>query len=320
MSYLVADIGGTHARFRLIPVGGSSAMPASGAPLRLRTADFQDGLGLIEAAIGELGATSIRAGCLAIAGPVADGLVQITNGGLTFAESELSAALGWPVRLVNDFFALSSAVPMLRRIEPVGGDPALGQQRDVKAVIGPGTGLGMGILIPEGREAWRVLGSEGGQADLAPGNPLEQEVLTLLQAAHGAVCWETVLSGPGLVHLYQVIAALWGATPRNLSAEEISRQGVGADDPICHQTLETFFGLLGSAAGNLALTVCARAGVYIGGGIVPALREFALTSPLRRRFEERSGLPEFVADIPLFLILDDNPGLTGAAVCLPAAR
>jgi glucokinase len=185
----------------------------------------------------------------------------------------------------------------------------------VKVVLGPGSGLGMGILIPD-QGGWQVLPSEGGHADLAPGNPLEQEILSLLQAKHGSVCWETVLSGPGLVNLYEVVCQLWGSEPQAATPEWISAQGVAAIEPICHQTLELFFGLLGAAAGNLALTVCAYGGVYIGGGIVPALRDFAATSALRRRFEECCDLAGFTKDIPIYLILDEHPGLIGALACL----
>jgi glucokinase len=176
----------------------------------------------------------------------------------------------------------------------------------------------MGALIPVGEGEWRVLASEGGHADLAPGNPLEQEVLSVLLARHGSVCWETVLSGPGLKNLYETVALMWGSEPAGLTPEEISAAGVNADDPICHQTLELFFAFLGAAAGNLALTLCARGGVYVAGGIVPTLREFARQSPLRRRFDERAGLEEYVVDIPLYLVLDEYPGLLGAGLCLDA--
>ncbi|MFV2090661.1 MAG: glucokinase, partial [Pseudomonadales bacterium] len=116
--------------------------------------------------------------------------------------------------------------------------------------------------------------------------------------------------------LYRAVSTLWGAEPKQMTTEEISLQGVAADDPVCHQTLEIFFGLLGAAAGNLALTVCARSGVYIGGGIVPKLRDFARTSPMRRRFDKRGELESFAAEIPLYLILDEDPGLIGARICL----
>jgi len=145
---------------------------------------------------------------------------------------------------------------------------------------------------------------------------LELEVLSLLHQRYDRVCWESVLSGPGLVNLYDAVSAIWGGKPEPLSPEAISERGRDAVDPVCHQTLELFLGWLGAAAGNLALTLCARGGVFIGGGILPALVDMVADSPLRRRFEERAGLEDYVADIPIYLITDEFPGLTGALACL----
>lgn len=307
---LIADIGATHARFALAEDG-----VLTGSKTVLPTRDQTQAVGLVEAALASLNCDAVSAACFAVAGPVADGRVEVTNGGLSFDETVLGTALGAPVSLVNDFYALAMAVPGLERLEALGGDPERRQARLVKAVLGPGSGLGMSVLLPQGNGGWQVLPSEGGHADLAPGNPLEQELLNILHSQHEGVCWETVLSGPGLVNLHAAVAMMWGTPAEPLAPEEITARGATAEDPLCHQTLELFFALLGSAAGNLALTVCAHGGLYVGGGIVPGLVEFARTSPLRRRFEERVELTSLVADIPIFLILDEDPGLIGAAVC-----
>ncbi|TNF86013.1 MAG: glucokinase [Gammaproteobacteria bacterium] len=307
---LVADIGATHARFALARDGR-----LTGERTVLATADHAQASDLLRVALEKLSAEQVSGGCFAVAGPVSDGWVEVTNGGLRFEEAPLSEALEAPVRLVNDFYALAMAVPELAQLATIGGDPARGSTRQVKAVLGPGSGLGMSMLVPVGTDGWQVLSSEGGHADLAPGNPLEQELLNILHTRHDGVCWETVLSGPGLVNLYEAVAVMWGMPAEPRAPEEISRLGESAEDPLCHQTLELFFALLGSAAGNLALTVCAHGGVYVGGGIVPGLAEFARTSPLRRRFEERVELTALVADIPIYLILDEDPGLIGAAAC-----
>ncbi len=307
---LIADIGATHARFALARDG----VP-SGAKTVLATRDQANTTDLVRSAVRQLAVEEVTAACFAVAGPVSEGRVEVTNGGLLFEEETLSQALNAPVRLVNDFYALAMAVPGLKQLQIIGGDPGRGDQRRVKAVLGPGSGLGMSVLLPQGVDGWQVLPSEGGHADLAPGNPLEQELLNVLHSRHDGVCWETVLSGPGLVNLYQAVAVMWGMPAGDLAPEDISRLGRSLEDPLCHQTLELFFALLGSVAGNLALTVCAHGGIYIGGGIVPGLAEFALSSPLRRRFEERVELGALVADIPIFLILDEDPGLIGAAAC-----
>lgn len=307
--YLVADIGATNARFRLAGAHGWCS-----DPLLLSTREFTASDALLETALHALGRPVLQRACLAIAGPVRNGRGRITNGTLEFHEDGAGRLLDCGVRVINDFHAMARSLPELEALEQIGGagEPADG---GLKAVLGPGSGLGMGLLAghPGG---WQVLVSEGGHADLAPGNPLEAELLSVLQTAHGHVSWETVLSGPGLVRLYHAVCQLWGMPPDDLTAERITALGLQAEEPVCHQTLETFFALLGTAAGNVALTAWAVGGVYLGGGIVPAMAEFAARSPLRRRFEERGPMTGVVRDIPLYVILDPAPGLAGALGCL----
>lgn len=321
LRYLVADVGATHTRLALAGPTG-----LVGQVFRLATADISDGATLLAAAERRLDARGLSGACFALAGPVERQSGVLTNGSLKLDAAELSQQLGCPVKLVNDFCALARSLPMLRSLRQIGGRvpsetaaelsaplsaELSAEPSAVKVVIGPGSGLGMGILIPE-PHGWRALASEGGHGDLAAGNHLEMELLTLLQAEHGHVSWETVLSGPGLVRLYRGVCALWGVRADTVTPEWISANGLDAAEPVCHQTLEVFFGLLGSAAGNLALVLGAKGGVYIGGGIVPQLAGFAAGSPLRRRFEERGPLTGYVADIPLWIIMDPEPGLIGA--------
>ncbi len=304
---LVADIGATNARFAALD--GSRRRTVV-----LATASFESARALFAAALEALEVERVAACCAAVAGPVFNGTGAITNGTLEFDENALSRQLGAPVLVVNDFYALAMALPRLEELRKVGGGQASAGPR---VVLGPGTGLGVSFLLPDG-DGWRVVPSEAGHADLAPGNLLELEVLSLLHQQHRAVCWETVLSGPGLVNLHRAVSAIWGSAADELTPEEIAARGAEADDPVCHQTLELFLGWLGAAAGNLALTVCARGGVFIGGGIVPALGEMVTASPLRRRFEERAGLEELVRNIPLYVITAPDPGLVGAEACLDA--
>jgi glucokinase len=307
--YLVADVGATNARFA---VGEPSGV--LGDPVRLHTADYPSAGALLAEGMARLGLVQPAGICLAIAGPVVGGAGRLTNGALAFDARELTMTLGAPVRIVNDFHALARALPVLGRLRLLGDAPAVAPGA-VRAVLGPGSGLGMGILVPHG-DGWLVLPSEGGHADLAPGTPLEDELLQVLQFEHGHVSWETVLCGPGLVRLYRGICRMWGSEPEPATPEWITTRAVAGTDPVCHQTLEVFFGLLGAAAGNLAVTVCARGGVYIGGGIVPRFADFAAASALRRRFDERGSFSDYVRDVPLAIILDDEPGLRGALACL----
>ena len=317
--YLLADVGATHTRLALAGPTG-----LQGQAVRLATVDFSDAAGLLAAAQRWLDIHDLSGACVVLAGPVERQIGSLTNGRLCLDAADLTRQLGCPVKLVNDFCALALSLPMLQSLRQIGGhaSPTLARSAvpsaepsAVKVVIGPGSGLGMGILVPESG-GWRALASEGGHGDLAPGSHLEMELLALLQAEHGHVSWESVLSGPGLVRLYRAVCALWGVRAETVTPEWISANGVDAAEPVCHQTLEVFFGLLGGAAGNLALVLGAKGGVYIGGGIVPQLADFAAASPLRRRFEERGPLSSYAADIPMWIIMDPEPGLLGALECL----
>jgi glucokinase len=305
MTTLVADIGATNARFQL-----AQGEVLVDAPLILRTAEFDRAESLLERALDALGRVDITGAVLAVAGPIEEAAarVELTNTGLLFERWTLAAALDCDVLLINDFFALAHAVPDCTELVQIGG----GQSAPgPKALLGPGTGFGMATLVPLD-SGWHVLPSEGGHADLAPGSFLESEIWGLLTQAHGHVSWETVLSGSGLVNLYRAVSSLWGGAPDDLSAADITNRGASMDDPVCHQTLETFCALLGAAAGNLALTVTATGGVYIGGGIAPRMIDFIQSSPLRRRFEERGDLSEFARNIPLWVMVEAEPGLRGA--------
>jgi glucokinase len=176
----------------------------------------------------------------------------------------------------------------------------------------------MGIVVPD-RDGWRVLPSEGGHAALAPADPLEAEVLAVLQGHHEFVGWETVLCGPGLVNLYRAVCEVWGCPAEPTDARDITAKAISVDQPVCHQTLEMFCNLLGSAAGDLALTVCATGGVYLAGGILPQMADFLLASGFRRRFEMRGPLTWYVEVIPTWLVLEIDLGLLGAAAAYRAA-
>lgn len=302
---LIADIGATNARFATVTAGKWRVAT-------LATADYADTAALVSAACAALAMAESADCCIAIAGPVVDGEGSITNGRLHFSTNELAAQLGCEVLLVNDFHAQAMALPHLTSLQQLGGSVL---DTGTRVVLGPGSGLGVGVLLSlDGR--WRVLPSEAGHADLAPGGMLELEVMSLLHQQSDQVCWETVLSGPGLINLYQAVSAIWGSKPKPLTAEQISELGREAADPVCHQTLEMFLGWLGSAAGNLALTFCARGGVYIAGGIVPKLGDIIADSPLRRRFDERAVLGDYVREIPVYVVTEQHPGLRGALACL----
>lgn len=325
---LVADVGATNARFQLC-----SKTTLVGEPVVLPTAEFKNAGVLLTQVQERLPCQQVTRVLFAVAGPVnTRGDITVTNTGLTFKQDECARQLGVSTHLVNDFYALAHGVPYFSELVQLGGAlpednssagnaTAAGAAPGNKALLGPGSGLGMAALVPQvggDQPGWRVVSSEGGHADLAAGSPLEAELWQFLAQKHGHVSWETVLCGSGLQNLYQAMCGVWGAAPEALNAAQISARGVSMEDPVCHQTLECFCALLGSAAGNLALTVTAVGGVYIGGGIVPQMVDFVRTSPLRRRFEERGEMSDYVQQIPLYIICDHNPGLLAALHCLNA--
>ncbi len=311
---LVADIGATNARFQYCRQGD-----LQGQTVTLPTADFADAEQLLQAAIAALAGETPQRALLAVAGPAHRvDQIQITNTGLVLDAQRCSTVLGCTARLANDFFALAHGVPYFAQLHQLGGGAPQGS---TKALLGPGTGLGMATVARTGASAddsWLVIASEGGHADLAPGTHLEAELWGVLMEHHHHVCWETVLSGQGLVRLYKAMCTVWGMRPGELTPADITEQGQDMADPVCHQTLETFCALLGAAAANLAVTVAATGGVYIGGGIVTRMLDFVDASALRRRFDERGLMSDFVKQIPILVILDQEPGLIGAARCLHA--
>ncbi len=323
---LVADIGATNARFQCCSISDDPAVRPVllGEPLVLSTPTYATEASLLSDVRAHFSAAQFASALFAVAGPVnLDGsAVEVINTGLQIHAYEAGERLSTAVTFVNDFHAQAMAVPFAQQIQQLGGGAVLPQ---VKGVLGPGSGLGMATLVPNNLGGgdglhWRVLPSEGGHADLAPSTFLEAELWSILAQNHHHVCLETVLCGSGLVNLYRAMCGLWGSEVEEISAEEISLRGQTMSDPVCHQTLEAFAGFLGSAAANLALTVGARGGVYISGGIAPQMLDFLISSPLRRRFEEKGDLSNYVKEIPILMVLDTQPGLTGAMYCLAAAR
>jgi glucokinase len=308
---VVADIGATNARFAL---AGSEGVTSQRV---YSSRDSGSGLELVARYLAEVEVLRPAAFCIALAGPIQGRSANLTNTDIGFSETQLEARFGAPARLINDFAAIACAVPVLEAsgLAGVGRDADIGPLDPggpgIKAVIGPGTGLGMAMLLPDA-DGWLVMPSQGGHCDLAATDPLEAEVLAILRRERDQVPWEACLSGPGLVALYRAVCDVWGCQPDRTKPEDVSA-GVVAGDPVCHQTLEMFWGMLGCAAGNLALMSCARGGVLIGGGIVPKLLDLLDPGHFRRRFEQRGALQSFAHGVPTAVIVDPDVGLKGAA-------
>jgi glucokinase len=311
-TWLVGDVGATNARFGLV----SSQREV----LHTRThavADHPTIADAITAYLGERGALPMpRQGAIAIASAITVDRVTMTNHPWSFSISELRSRLGFDrLEVINDFTALALALPYLapeHRLQVGRGTPTGGA---ALGVLGPGSGLGVSGLIPAGA-GWIPLAGEGGHATMAPATDRESAVLDRMRRHFDHVSAERVLSGPGLVNIYNTLTALNGVSSRGYTAAQITDPEAGAADPLCAETTTLFCAMLGTMAGNLALTLGARGGIYIGGGIVPQLGQRFTQSPFRARFEAKGRFSDYLAAIPTYVVTHPLPAFLGCAAVL----
>jgi glucokinase len=336
---LVADIGGTHARFALLDEHGTPSQIHN-----LRTADFADLNGAITAYALAVqpalvnGVTHRNTGnstwplagasaVISIAAPLAGDRVRMTNAAWDFSIGQTQADLGLHMlRLINDFEALALAIPTLTatELQAIGHSLPLDSVR-TKAIIGPGTGLGMAGVMPtqkDGAITWHAIPCEGGHASFAPSSASESALLNAawdLGLKH--VCWEDFVSGTGLPLLYQCICRNLGLGRSDDSASkspaQITNGALQLHDEACLATLTAFCDLLGSAAGDLALMTGARGGVYIKGGVLDRVLEiaphFLANSGFRQRFESKGAYSSYLQSIPTWFITAEQLALRGCA-------
>ena len=314
---LLADIGATNARFALLFPGRS--MPTGLAVLQCR-----EHATLFDAICSYLAHHTLvapRSCAIGIATPVLGDSISMTNHPWSFSVRELQAALALErLIVINDFTALALALPLLQEHELRGIGPGQARPGAPKVVLGPGTGLGVAALITHGNQSVALAG-EGGHTTLCATNAAEEAVIAKLRQRFGHASAERALSGPGLVNLYLACCEIAGRTPRVLEPEQLSALALGDADPMCRRAVEIFFALLGTTAGNLALTLGALGGVYIGGGIVPRLMALMEPGQFRARFEAKGRFAGYLRDIPTWVIASDfPPALLGAARALEMAE
>lgn len=307
---LIADIGGTNARFALV-----DEMGRVGAPMAVRCAEYA---GPAEAARAVLSAHGIAGqpvrGAFCVACPVTGDVVNLTNSAWHFSIEQVRIALGLErLQVINDFTAVALSV---RHVGPehlmkVGGGVAV--DGAPIAVLGPGTGLGVSALVPDSSGQWVALATEGGHVTLAATDSREDAVLERLRRRFGHVSAERVLAGAGLVNLYEALADVHGVSALYTAPDAVSQRALDGSDPLCRETLELFFAMLGTVAGNLALTLGARGGVYLAGGILPRMRDAFAQSAFRRRFEDKGRFRDYLAPIPAWLVVHPQPAFAGLA-------
>jgi len=329
--WIVADIGGTNARFGWLDTTG-----AVEHVLTLPTADHdgpaEAARAYLQQVEGLLGATyrPPQAAAFAVATAIVGDHISFTNSGWAFSRSATCHALDLRELLIlNDFEALALSLPRLRPDQlqawngaadaTAGAASAALPVQHALAVIGPGTGLGVAGIVPT-RHGWVAIPGEGGHASLAAADDFEAELLRQVRLEHSHVSAERLLSGIGLPVLHGAVAAVLGQAAPTLSVEAVVERGLDGSDAVCARTLDAFCALLGSFAGNVALTMGARGGLYIGGGIVPRLGERFFASAFRQRFEAKGRFQTYLQAIPTPLITDTLAALDGAALALEQHR
>ena len=308
---LVGDVGGTNARFAL-------AHMVDGKPVlenhqSFPAAEHPTFLGGIRAYLD--GCEVKPTACvLAVAGPVTDGEIDLTNSPWRVSEAELETLGLKPARLINDFEALAWGAPVVPadQLASLGG-PDEGEEHATVAVLGPGTGFGVSALVRDGRGGEMAMPSEGGHACFPPGDPIEDEILRILRKRYTRVSIERLICGPGLLNMHRALAEIDGRETHIDDPAQITQEAL--DDPRSHcgATLARFCAVLGAVAGDIALTTGARGGVYIAGGIAPRILPFLQASPFRERFERKGRFQDYMAAIPTKVILHKHAALLGAA-------
>ncbi len=309
---LIADIGGTNIRIGLSDENNKIS--------QLELYKSVDYSGLEEIIQYFLQARELTAHklnvCIAVAGPVESDLISLTNLPWIFSKKHLKKYFNFNrLIFINDYSAIAFAVPFLcenQKIQ-IGGGQAVPD--GTISVCGPGTGLGVSSLLLH-KEELICINSEGGHTDFAPLTDIEQEIRFFLLKKHSRISYEKLLSGKGLEQIYQALLLQDNKNNIPLCAEEITHHALNSDSVICQQALTIFCNILGSFAGNLALTMMSTGGVYIAGGIVPRFIDFLKNTKFRERFEAKGRLENFNKNIPVFIIQEKQPGLLGASVCL----
>ena len=308
---LVGDIGGTNVRLAVADLSGRT--PALSAPKSLPHAGVATFEEVVDRYLKEHDGPMPEAIVVAVAGPIKDGEVHLTNGDWFLSEKKLRDKGFGFARLINDYAALGYAVEHLDGddLAEVGGHHT-GIRGETVGVVGAGTGLGVSALVRDAHGS-SVMVTEGGHVAFAPVDDTEFEILKVLRTRYQRVSVERVLSGPGLANLHWALAEIGGRKADTLTPEEISRRAVARTDPLCVEALEHFCGIYGRFTGDMALAFGARGGMYLGGGIAPKLLDQLNAGPFRRCFEDKGRFVSYVGIIPTKVIVHPFATLLGSA-------
>lgn len=314
---MVVDLGGTNVRFGVVDPTQDEPLLANSIR-RYRVAEHDSLVATARQYLDETGMRVSRA-IVAAAGRINDGeTVKVTNNPWAISARQTAAALSLEhVHLVNDFAAQSMAVTLLGddALVPLGTTPGpvLGaNEEQTFAIVGPGTGLGVGGLLIR-HDHCSVLQTEGGHAGFAAHTPQDIAIVSYLNHRFGRVSNERLLCGQGLVNLYDALCHIDGVDAEALQPEDITARARDGSCPMCVRTVEAFVGIFGSVAGDLVLTLGAWDGVYLTGGLIPILLPWLKERSFRERFQAKGRFGDLMEQVPTLAIMDPEPGLLGAA-------
>jgi glucokinase len=306
---LLADIGGTNARFALWMNGSMCASH------EYKGSEYPELASAVREFLATYGAQypAVREAAIAIAAPITGDRLAMTNHNWQISVSDLRKQMQWDrLIVINDFTALAMSLRHLPKHELEqhgGGEPT---PNTAIGLIGPGTGLGTSGLIPV-NSGWIPIQGEGGHVTMSACNDREAAVLEVLRRRYNHVSAERVICGSGLVLLYETLCGLDGVTNQTLQPNDVTSRALSDSDKHCVEALSMFCAMFGTLASNLALTLGALGGVYIGGGIIPRLGSFFTNSAFRERFDFKGRYTQYVAPIPVYLIRSANPAFIGLA-------
>lgn len=308
---LLADIGATNARFAL-SVGKTELQSVQ----VLQCIDFATVEDAIDCYLRSHDVSKIDSICFAVAGPVIKDVVKVTNNHWLLDTNQLCKIYQLQqVLLINDFESVAYSVTQLPRQElvPIGKQGMSKKQANsfTYVILGPGTGLGVAALVNRSSQIFPIV-TEGGHASFAPMNELQLAILNCLRKKYKQVSNELLLSGSGIVNIYQALCVINDEKVRFDSADQIGLAAESAEDNICVQSLQVFFEVLGQVAGDLVLTFAAFDGVYIAGGIVPRYQHLIENSLFRDGFENKNQHRGLLENTPTYLVIASQPGLVGA--------
>lgn len=310
---LVGDIGGTNARFA---IADAHSLQMQHIGYR-RTADFA---GIYEAIQSYLAEEAKHIApthaALAVACPVGDDYIKLTNNHWQFSARELKQQLGLrELRMLNDFTVQALAIPHLEAEDFTLIGPEVAARKDAAiGVLGPGTGLGVSGLVPTGSGQWAALSGEGGHIGIVPETDMEIDILRYAWQEFGRTSIERLICGSGIAFLYRALCHIRRVEAETYTQEQIVALALSGECAMCRETIMQFCAFLGGVAGDLALLLGARGGIYIAGGVVPRFGSLFEASPFRERFEHKGRFRNYNAAIPTYVVAPhDNPALLGAA-------